>query len=116
MTTFEDLLSIAATDPHGEIWSRLHDRLCHQGSCYSDGAELAKLAGVAAVSAPSDRDRVLAPAADVAVDLTASAREVHAAVLVDPRRLLDETLTAPTDPGIFVLQSMLALEGDRTWG
>ncbi|GAA0297545.1 hypothetical protein GCM10010302_40230 [Streptomyces polychromogenes] len=103
----------------GRVWGELWDDLCHQGSVYDDSfAALPYLAAIAAGRAPgAPLDAVLMAGLIVsAADAERSARYAReiTALLPVARALLD----AATDDApafVYLLQCVLAFEGERVW-
>ncbi|MEV7547435.1 hypothetical protein [Streptomyces sp. NPDC089915] len=103
----------------GRVWSELWDDLCHQGSVYEDSfPALPYLAAIATGRAPgAPLDAVLMSGLIVsAADDERSARYADeiTALLPVARALLD----AATDDApafVYLLQCVLAFEGERVW-
>lgn len=119
MSKIEDLLQVAAADPHASAWSDLYAEVIDHGEC--DPASyflLPLLADIAAGFDPADRGYPFLLAGCIAFDLAQASRDRYAEALVALRRLMVETLSTPTNPMTFGyrLQALLALEGDPVWG
>ena len=119
------LLAQLSPDQSAPVWEELWSRLCHQGSVYSASfAALSYLLKAAETWAPSDRAMVLAlAAAIVASDDVAGSRadflRGQESVVASLAAAARDAAAAPglsvTDL-IYVLQAVLAFEGDRFWG
>ncbi|MBT2443397.1 hypothetical protein J7E93_25540 [Streptomyces sp. ISL-36] len=106
-------------DEDDKVWSQLSDDLCHQGSVYDDSfLALPYLAAIATGDAPGGPvDAVLM--AGLIVSAADEEREARyaaeiAALLPVAHRLLD----AATDDRVtfvYLLQCVLAFEGERQW-
>ncbi|MFD9724794.1 hypothetical protein [Streptomyces sp. NPDC059072] len=103
----------------GQVWSELWDDLCHQGSVYEDSfLALPYLEAIAAGRAPGEvQDAVLMAGliASVADDehSVRYAAEINALLPV-ARQLLD-TATDDRPSFVYLLQCVLAFEGERVW-
>ncbi|MFF4330450.1 hypothetical protein ACFYZT_28570 [Streptomyces sp. NPDC001591] len=103
----------------GRVWGELWDDLCHQGSVYDDSFHaLPYLAAIATGRAPgAPLDAVLMAGLIVSAadeERTARYADGIAALLPVARRLLD----AATDDApafVYLLQCVLAFEGERVW-
>lgn len=103
----------------GQVWSELWDDLCHQGSVYEDSfLALPYLAAIVTGGAPgAPQDAVLmAGLIASAADDEHSARyaaEINALLPV-ARHLLDAA-TDDRPTFVYLLQCVLAFEGERVW-
>ncbi|MEU9715971.1 hypothetical protein [Streptomyces sp. NPDC047976] len=102
-----------------QVWSELWDGLCHQGSVYEDSyPALPFLAATATGRAPGEPQEavlmagLIASAADE--ERTARYGEETAALLPVARRLLAEETHDPVS-FVYLLQCVLAFEGERVW-
>ncbi|MFG2340541.1 hypothetical protein [Streptomyces yangpuensis] len=102
-----------------QVWSSLWDDLCHQGCVHADSfLALPYLAAIAAGRAPGAPDEAVSMAGLIlsAADDEPTARyaDETAVLLGTARRLLGETGgDAPTF--VYLLQGLLAFEGERVW-
>jgi hypothetical protein len=114
-----DLLSELVPDPKAPVWSELWGRICHQSSPYSASPYvLPFLLGAAAEWKPLVRAMPLALAACI-VAAPETKLEGYEACVGQLRDLALETLMSSdlnrTDR-IYVIQSVLAFEGNELWG
>jgi hypothetical protein len=119
------LLNQARNTPTFEVWDELWSHLCHQGTVYSASfAALPELTEIAASLDPAHRMPPLSLAS--AIILSSDVHRAHREDYVDridstvPRfkELCQESLATtglPRIDFIYLLQSMLALEGDSFW-
>ncbi|MCM0673723.1 hypothetical protein NCC78_03220 [Micromonospora phytophila] len=119
VTTVEELLAEAASDPRAPAWGVLYERACQEGF---DKAEetllIARLATIASVFMPADRDEVLILAGKLAVDMDERSHRRQADILVQLCHLTTDWLPTPADARSFIyrLRAVMALEGDMLWG
>jgi hypothetical protein len=118
------LLDRIAANPNDRLWNQLWSALCDQGTVYS--ASFAVLPWLTTITAGADRTERL-NALFLAGTIMAGAdqphgagdvREAYAAQTADLLRMAEETLPTLTarDEYIYLLQSVLALEGVPIWG
>ncbi|MFD6109096.1 hypothetical protein ACFWG0_03170 [Streptomyces yangpuensis] len=103
----------------GQVWSSLWDDLCHQNCVYPDSyLALPYLAAIAAGRAPGAPDEAVSMAGLIlsAADdeQTAQYADETAVLLGTARRLLGEA-GADTPTFVYLLQALLAFEGERVW-
>jgi hypothetical protein len=119
------LLAQLAPDPKSNVWHDLWSCLCHQGTVYSASfAALPILLETAKGWKPQERTMVIILAASIISSQESGPRELDPqglGELVKPEflQLCMESLTYAELPDvefIYLLQSQLALEGDRIWG
>jgi len=113
------ILSDLKPDPKAPAWAALWDRICHQGTTYSASpAVLPILLGAASSWDSAARAMPLALAGSIVSspqsNLAGYETSVEAlrALALDTVKARDLTRT----DRIYVMQSALALEGDRLWG
>jgi hypothetical protein len=120
MTGFEALLDAAAADPKSSAWTDIWRQSCHQGTCDPASAALLPwLATTCAAFAQEDRVNVLVFAAAIAVDADGTGRRLYANDIATLRAMTLERLAAGTSDDatfVYLLQAVLAFEGDETWG
>ncbi|WP_436533035.1 hypothetical protein [Actinoplanes sp. HUAS TT8] len=119
MQITSEVLRAAATDPASPAWETIWGQACHQGTCDPDSAALLPwLATTAAGFAGDQLDSPLALAGFITADATVEDRVTYAEEISALRALAAGRLPAASTDRAFVylLQAILGLEGDETWG
>ncbi|MFD9412059.1 hypothetical protein ACFWBN_34315 [Streptomyces sp. NPDC059989] len=103
----------------GQVWSELWDDLCHQGEVYEDSfLALPYLAAIATGRAPGAlQDAVLMAGliASAADDEHGARYAAEFAVLLPVARHLLDMATDDRPTFVYLLQCLLAFEGERVW-
>jgi hypothetical protein len=124
-TDVPSILAALTPDAQSEAWNELWSRVCHQGTVYSASyATLPYLRELATAWQPSERFAPLCLAGAIVAsrDVFGAARPAlvgEAAELVrDLRHLALESLPTIGDATefIYVLQAVLAFDGEAVWG
>lgn len=113
------IISALTPDPKSSAWDDLWSRVCHQGTTYSaSSAVLPFLLNIASIWSATDRAMPLALAGSIVsapqtildgYDGTVDALHTLALDAVKNRELSRQNR-------IYVMQSVLAFQGDRLWG
>jgi hypothetical protein len=106
-------------DRKAPVWDELWERVCHQGTTYSASpAILPFLLTTASGWAPSERAMALSLAGAIVAakesDLAGYESSVEALRLLAVDTLKSRDLSR--SDRVYVMQSVLAMEGDRLWG
>ena len=114
-----EIISALTPDPVSPVWGDLWSRVCHQGTTYSASpAVLPFLLSISSNWSTTDRAMPLALAGSI-VAAPQTILDGYEETVEGLRRLALETVKDPelTRMGrIYVMQSVLAFQGDRLWG
>jgi len=114
-----EIISALTPDPLSPAWDDLSSRVCHQGTTYSASpAVLPFLLSIASNWSTTDRATPLALAGSI-VAAPQTILDGYEETVEGLRRLALETLENPGLPRedrIYIMQSVLAFQGDRLWG
>lgn len=113
------ILKDLSPDREAPVWSELWGRVCHQGTTYSSSpAVLPFLLKTASAWAPSERAMALSLAGAIVIAGETELADYRSTVEA-LRRLALDTLQAPDlsrGDRVYVMQAVLAMEGNRLWG
>ena len=114
-----EIISALTADPLSPAWNDLSSRVCHQGTTYSASpAVLPFLLSIASNWSTTDRAMPLALAGSI-VAAPQTILDGYEETVEGLRRLALETVKNPRLPRedrIYIMQSVLAFQGDRLWG
>lgn len=114
-----EIISALTPDATSSAWEDLWSRVCHQGTTYSASpAVLPFLLSVASNWSTTDRAMPLALAGAI-VAAPQTILDGHEEIVKGLRTLALSTVTNPQlsrEDRIYVMQSVLALQGDEVWG
>jgi hypothetical protein len=114
-----DLLAELEPDPRSPVWNELWGRVCHQYSTFSASPHvLPFLLQAASAWEPGNRAMPLALAGSI-VAAPETVLDDHRSTIEELRLLALDTLKSgelSRQDRIYVMQSVLAFEGDRLWG
>jgi hypothetical protein len=113
------IISALTPDPTSPAWEDLWSRVCHQGTTYSASpVVLPFLLSVASDWSATDRATPLALAGSI-VAAPQTILDGYAETVEGLRTLALDTIKNPAlsrEARIYVMQSVLAFQGDRLWG
>jgi hypothetical protein len=114
-----EIISALTPDPVSPAWDDLWSRVCHQGTTYSASpAVLPFLLSISSNWSATDRAMPLALAGSI-VAAPQTILDGYEETVEGLRRLALETVKNPELPRvdrIYIMQSVLAFQGDRLWG
>jgi hypothetical protein len=114
-----EIISSLTPDPTSQAWEDLWSRVCHQGTTYSASpAVLPSLLIVASNWSITDRAMPLALAGAI-VAAPQTILDGYEETVEGLRNLALDTVKSPglfREDRIYVMQSVLAFQGDRLWG
>jgi len=114
-----EIISSLTPDPTSQAWDDLWSRVCHQGTTYSvSPAVLPFLLTIASNWRTTDLAMPLALAGAI-VAAPQTILEGHEQTVEGLRALALDTVRSPElsrEDRIYVMQSVLAFQGDRLWG